>query len=102
MATNNIEKQSFGQAGATYESGTDPIESEFCAILVVAACKFHTLDWDELDDSGQSGASGHHANRRLAHTTEATADIIPAGVTIYGQITKIQLHSGAVLAYKSA
>ena len=114
MATSNIDKQSFGQAGATYESGTDTIVGEFCALTIIADAKFDTLDWRELIDSGinvnteldDGGGSepdqGHHADRRLAHSTSGTVDTVPAGITIYGQITKFKLHDGAVLAYHSA
>ena len=111
---NNIEKQSFGQAGATYESGTDTIAGEFCALLIVADAKFDVLDWRELVDSGinvntelddgdgSTPDEGHHADRRLAHSTEGTVDTVPAGITMYGQIERFKLHSGAVLAYHSA
>ena len=114
MATNNIEKQSFGQAGATYESGTDTIVGEFCALTIIADAKFDTLDWRELIDSGinvntelndgdgSEPDQGHHADRRLAHSTSGTVDTVPAGITIYGQITKFKLHEGAVLAYHAA
>ena len=34
MATSNIDKQSFGQAGAVYESGTDNRAGEFCALTL--------------------------------------------------------------------
>jgi hypothetical protein len=114
MATNNIEKQSFGQAGATYESGTATITGEFCALLIVEATKFDVLDWRELVDEGvnvntrlddgvgSTPYEGHEADRRLAHTTSGTADLIPAGITIYGQIERFKLHSGAVLAYHGA
>ena len=113
MATNNIEKQSFGQAGATYESGTATITGEFCALLIVEDTKFDALDWrelvdegvnvnTELDNGGTPPYEGHHADRRLAHTTSGSADTIPAGITIYGQIERFKLHSGAVLAYHGA
>ena len=114
MATSNIDKQSFGQAGAVYESGTDTITGEFCAITIFADAKFDVLDWRELVDSGINVNTelddgdgvdpykGHHADRRLAHTTSGTADVIPNGLTIYGQISRFKLHSGAVLAYYAA
>jgi hypothetical protein len=84
MATNNIEKQSFGQAGAVFESGTTPIAGDFCAILVVEAAVFDTLTWHELSGDALTGVT------------------IPAGITIYGQITGFELDSGKVLAYKAA
>ena len=86
MATNNIDKQSFGQAGATFESGTTAVTGEFCAILIVADAIFTVLTWAEQDGDDMS-------------TGTVT---FPAGVTIYGQITAFTLASGQVLAYKSA
>ena len=86
MATNNIDKQSFGEAGATFESGTSPVAGEFCAILIVADAVFTALTWAEQDGDDMS-------------TGTVT---FPAGVTIYGQITAFTLASGQVLAYKAA
>ena len=108
MATSNIDKQSFGQAGAVYESGTDNRTGEFCALTITEDTKFEYLEWDELDDEGQDvgalrvAGDSHNAARRLANTTSNDADTIPAGITIYGQISRFKLHSGAVLAYLSA
>tara|TARA_B100000519_G_scaffold199463_1_gene210728 strand:+ start:892 stop:1146 length:255 start_codon:yes stop_codon:yes gene_type:complete len=84
MATNNIEKQSFGQAGATFESGTNSVGGEFCAILVVEDAVFTSLSWPELAGDAITGVT------------------IPAGVTIYGQINDFKLTSGKVLAYHAA
>ena len=114
MAENRILKGIYGEAGATYESGTDTITGEFCALTIIAAAKFDTLDWRELTDSGinvntelddgdgSEPDQGHNADRRLAHSTSGTVDTIPAGITIYGQITKFKLHDGAVLAYHAS
>ena len=105
MATTNIDKQSFGQAGAIFVNQSGVAHTgEFCAITVIADAQFHTLIWPELTDNGQDGGVVHD-DRMLAEDTD-TGDTdpqtVPAGVTIYGQITKFQLFSGAVIAYKSA
>lgn len=84
MATNNIEKQSFGQEGATFESGTTAISGEFCAISMVEDTVFSAFTWAELDGD------------------TITSVTFPAGFTIYGQITAFTLTSGKVLAYKAA
>lgn len=84
MATNNIEKQSFGQAGATYESGTTAVTGSFCAVHVLAEANFSAIDWPELDGDTFTG------------------EIIPAGTTLYGDIKGFTLTSGRVLAYKAA
>ena len=83
MATNNIEKQSFGQAGATYVSNTAATSGDYCAILAIEDATFTSLTWPEL-------------------TGSFSGVLVPAGVTIYGQITAFQLSSGAVLAYHAA
>jgi len=104
MATSNIEKQSFGQAGAQFENGTAERSGDFCAITVIADAQFHTLKWDELTDIAQSGSAAHADRKLAAETDTGTTDpqTVPAGVTIYGQISKFKLHSGAVLAYFAA
>ena len=85
MATNNIEKQSFGQEGATLEIGQSSVTGEFCAISMLEDTTFTSLTWPELDGD-----------------TLTTSVIFPAGSTIYGQITAFQLNTGKVLAYKAA
>ena len=105
MATTNIDKQSFGQAGAIFVNQSGVAHTgEFCAITVIADAQFHTLIWPELTDNGQDGGVVHD-DRMLAEDTDTSAtdpQTVPAGITIYGQISKFQLFSGAVLAYKAA
>ena len=99
MATNNIEKQSFGQAGATFEAraGGDSVAhvGEYCAILIVEAASFSTLTWAELNVDSAGAAVSPAADAITGHT-------FPAGVTIYGQITAFTITSGKVLAYHAA
>jgi len=84
MATNNIEKQSFGQEGATFKS-SGSASGEFCAITMVEDTVFSSLTWAELDGDTITGST-----------------TFSAGFTIYGQITAFELTSGKVLAYKAA
>ena len=86
MATSNIDKQSFGQAGAVFESGTTAVSGEFCAIFFLEDTVFTSLTWPE-----QTGAD--------MSTGTVT---FPKGATIFGQITAFQLASGKVLAYNAA
>jgi len=86
MATSNIDKQSFGQAGATFETGTTAVTGEFCAIAFIEDSIFTLLTWAEQDGDDMS--------------TGAVS--FPKGFTIYGQITAFTLASGKVLAYKAA
>ena len=93
MNSNNIEKQSFGQAGATCLSGTESVVKEICAILALEDSVLHATNtaWPELTDSSTSNLIG-----------DTSSVIIPAGVTIYGQFSKVGLDSGTVLCYHAA
>tara|TARA_R100000353_G_C6511862_1_gene196812 strand:- start:7972 stop:8253 length:282 start_codon:yes stop_codon:yes gene_type:complete len=93
MGTNNIEKQSFGQAGATCLSGTESVVKDICAILALEDSVLHDSNtaWPELTDSSTKNLIGN--------TSSIT---IPAGVTIFGQFTKVGLDSGTVLCYHAA
>lgn len=86
MATNNIDKQSFGQAGAVFESGTSPVSGEFCAIFFLEDTVFTSLTWPE--QTGDDMSTG--------------TVTFPKGTTIFGQITAFELASGKVLAYNAA
>ena len=109
MATNRIEKQSFGQAGATYLKSTGDIEGQFCAITILADTKFTTLTWNELNKSrGGSGWISATAPSVAGETltgadTIGSGDVFPAGVTIYGEFTKIGVDaSSRILAYHAS
>jgi len=101
MATSNIDKQSFGQAGATVLSGTETVAArhgsdpppDICAILALEASVLHATNtvWSELTDSGTKNLIG-----------DTSSISIPAGVTIYGQFTAVGLDSGTVLCYHAA
>ena len=106
MATNNIEKQSFGQAGATLLSGTEGVVKEICAILIIEDTIFDGHDaapaggddytiWPEFTDSAV-------AAKQLFRTTAADGVTVPAGITIYGQFTQVKLREGTVLCYHAA
>tara|TARA_R110002051_G_scaffold260787_1_gene320571 strand:+ start:151 stop:438 length:288 start_codon:yes stop_codon:yes gene_type:complete len=95
MATNNIEKQSFGQAGATLLTEADTVNREICAILFLEDSVLHATNtvWPELDES--------YATRKLLGNTPSTVTI-PNGVTIVGQFSRVGLDSGAALCYHAA
>ena len=90
MATNNIEKQSFGEAGALYCKDTGAaVSGEFCAITSLHdGTYFSALTWPELATGGSADA--------LAGDSNAT---LPKGVTLYGQISGFTLGGGRVIAY---
>tara|TARA_Y100000996_G_C22243845_1_gene528850 strand:- start:48 stop:374 length:327 start_codon:yes stop_codon:yes gene_type:complete len=108
MATSNIDKQSFGQAGATLLSGTEGVVKEICAITIIEDTIFDGHDddtdgfadadhskWYEFTDSGV-------AEKQLFRTTAANGVTVPAGITIYGQFSAVKLRSGTVLCYHAA
>ena len=70
--TNNIDKQTFGQSGATYVAGGGS----------ATGAQFSSVTWPELTG------------------TFPTATTILAGTVIYGQITAFVVTSGKVIAYK--
>ena len=103
MATSNIEKQSFGQAGAAYITGTELVVGDFCAITSLDdATYFDTLTWPELNISKHDHDGD--GDRSIDNTVVITgaANTIPKGVTVYGQITGVELGAGRVLAYNAA
>jgi hypothetical protein len=74
-----------GRDGGTYIGGTSATTGTWETIQVVADVKFHTL-------------TGTIAS--IANTTSGSAPTIPAGTILPGSFTAIQLHSGAVIAYR--
>jgi len=104
MATNNIDKQSFGQAGATFLSDADvTITGSFCAVLIVEDAVFNVLTWPELNKSlGGSDWLPTTAGDAVTNADVITAVTFPAGVTIYGEFKAVQIDSGKVLAYHAA
>ena len=104
MATNNIEKQSFGQAGATFIKTTGPVTGQFCAITMLADTKFSTLTWSELNKSRGAGFIPTTAGAAMTGGDAiAATDVFPAGVTIYGEFSVIEIVAdGIVLAYHAA
>jgi hypothetical protein len=73
-----------GLSGGVYIGGTSATTGDWLAIQVLADAKFHTL-------------TGNLTG--VANVTSGSAPTIPAGSTIFGKFTALQLHSGAVIAY---
>tara|TARA_R110000824_G_C14739263_1_gene627256 strand:+ start:137 stop:421 length:285 start_codon:yes stop_codon:yes gene_type:complete len=92
MATNNIDKQSFGQNGILFRNTDVVANGDFCALQLVADTKFEAITYNECDTS---------TGNALHHGTEGSAYEFPTGTIIYGQITSFKLHAGAVIAYKA-
>ena len=84
---NNTSQVAFGQLGSDFATGTESITipdgKVVVAITALAAAK--------LDTSNTAVASG------FAKPTAAVA--IPAGCTIYGRFTAVELDEGSIMAY---
>ena len=108
MAKTNIDKQTFGEAGATVLSGTEGVVKNICAILIIEDTIFDGNDndtdkdidgdctiWRGLTESGVVA-------KQLLRVADANGVTVPAGITIYGQFEAVKLRSGTVLCYHSA
>ena len=73
-----------GLSGGVYIADTNLRTGDWFAIQILADAKFHTL-------------TGNITG--VANTTDASAPVIPAGSTIFGKFTAIDLHSGRIIAY---
>jgi hypothetical protein len=71
-------------SGAQYIGDTTLRSGEWAAIQAVTDTKFHTLT---------GNVTG------LANTSLGSAIEVPAGLTIFGLFTAIDLHSGSIIAY---
>jgi heptaprenylglyceryl phosphate synthase len=93
MAVSNIDKQLFGQAGATFLSGTENTTREVCSILFLADSVLSSTNtsWPELTEGTAKNLIG-----------DTSTQVIPNGVTIVGQFSKVGLDSGAALCYHPA
>jgi hypothetical protein len=99
MAENRTLKGIYGEAGAAYvKDASQAITGNFCAITSLDnATYFSAITWGELNKSQVDGTA--------ISNTDALADsnaTIPAGTTIYGQITGFTLGAGRVIAYNAA
>ena len=101
MATSNVEKQFFGQAGATMLTGTDSVTADICAILIIEDAIFdgegaNATTWPELTDTDTE------AKMLLRSDAADNGITVPNGITIVGQFSKVTLRSGTVLCYHAA
>ena len=92
MATNNIDKQSFGHNGILFRNTTAVATGEFCALQLTEDTRFEAITYAECDT-----ATGN----ALHNGTIGAAYVFPKGTIIYGQITSFKLHDGAIIAYKA-
>ena len=98
MATSSLHKLSvveaqnaaLGQAGAKFISDTSVHSGSFVAIQCIEDTVFNALT--PADTTNGYGVGSYNGNTMASET-------IPAGMTIYGRWTSIDLTSGAVIAY---
>ena len=99
----NTVEYGFGQLGSGYLSDGDeftpPSGKVVVAMTVILDCKF-----EELVQSNEEGISyfGGETQNSLNGTnsdTVPTAELFPAGITMYGRWSKVELSQGAVILY---
>ena len=98
MATSSLHKLSvveaqnaaLGQAGAKFISDQAVHSGNFVAIQCIEDTVFNVLT--PTDTTNGYGVGSYNGNTMASET-------IPAGMTIYGRWTSIDLTSGAVIAY---
>lgn len=87
-----------GQAGSAYFNSTDTYEPQsgrvVIAIQVIDDCVFSSATVAESTDFTQQDVAEGGTNADAFGT-----DTFPAGVTIYGRWTAVDLTSGAVMIY---
>jgi len=90
-----------GQSGSIQVQGTDPItclNGTFIAIQFLEDTVFNTLTAEDVllwpsSDGESDGVSASGG-------AQTGSNVFPAGMTIYGRWTVIDLTSGAVIAYR--
>ena len=99
----NLTEWGFGQLGSGYLSDgaefTPPTGLVVVAMTVVLSCKFEELVQDNQDGvayfGGESQTSLNGTNSDQVPGTE----LFPAGITMYGRWSKVELSQGAVILY---
>ena len=83
-----------GQAGSVFIDDTDIHTGPFVAIAAIEDSVVDASDCTNIANTMVDCASG-----TTGASTMGTDFTIPAGLTIYGRFTSIELDSGKVLAY---
>ena len=100
----NTIQYGFGQLGSGYTTDgsevTPPAGKVIVAITVVLDCKFEELVAEVTD--GISYIGDHNtqlAGNGAGSQRIPSAELFPAGITIYGRWTKMELSQGAAILY---
>jgi len=109
----NTIQYGFGQLGSGYTTNGDevtpPEGKVIVAITVVLDAQFEELI-AQVPDVGNASAPAYFGNHNGASTAQSAGngtgsqvvpqgEIFPAGITIYGRWTKVELSSGAAILY---
>ena len=91
-----------GQCSSMYidvldEDNTPPTGKVFVAVTCVSDTKFNDLTQET--NTQCFGTAGTEAHDGPPGEKVTNADMFPAGLTLYGRWTKIDLDAGAVIAY---
>ena len=92
-----VDNASLGQGGSIYCDGTSttaPTGSAFVAITVVSDAKFSALTKETA-----FACPGLSAVSSIGGDEIVAGDEFPAGVTIYGRWTTVNVSAGAIVAY---
>lgn len=99
----NVTEWGFGQLGSGYLSDggefTPPTGLVVVAITVVLSCKFEELVQSNQDGVAYFGGEAQTTLNGTGSDTVPTSELFPAGITIYGRWSKVELSQGAAILY---
>ena len=101
-ATNEAQNIALGQAGATIIADTNVhtvAAGQFVAIQFVTDSTFTTLTPDSTSFFGSAAGASAVETQDTGSADTTSGVTFPAGITIYGRWTVIDLASGSCIAY---
>jgi len=101
-ATNEAQNIALGQAGATIIADTNvhtAVAGQFVAIQFVTDSTFTTLTPDSTSFFGSAAGASTVETQDTGSADTTSGVTFPAGMTIYGRWTVIDLASGSCIAY---
>ena len=104
MAKNLIEDIAFGASGSTYivasaNAVTPPLDQYYVAIYMLTDAVFTNSGLVAAGQRGSTTYIGSEGNGAGTNGTVTDGVTFPAGVTIYGRYSSIDLVSGSCIAY---
>ena len=101
----NFEQIDIGQGGSAYLADADVDFTPPSGKVVIAitslddATEFNTLTPDNTDDVAYMSTATQVTQNGTNADVIPASETFPAGVTLYGRWTKVQIDAGAVLLY---